>query len=196
MHPRVHTRRRATRAQLLAACLLAALSLSACSKGGAVSWDDPGPVQTFERFLLDWYRGAEPLSWQAIAPEDREALLKKREALKREAKLPDDAVAPPHELFIGTSVDSPYEFRKIEVVEPLKEAPKPGHRVTLKLAYLDGREGQARMVWGGDRWYVDLPLERVADTPTSPDTTPQPPAKTPAPEAPQPPTTGSSTAAP
>lgn len=184
------------RARLLigAVIALATVNLSACSK--STTWDDPGPVQTFERFLLDWYRGAEPLSWQAIAPEDREALLKKRDALKREAGLKDDAVAPPHELFIGTSVDSPYEFRKIEVVEPLKDAPKKGQRVTLKLAYLDGRTGQARMVWGGDRWYVDLPLERGDAAPTSTDTTPPAPAKAPAPEAPTAPTTGSPTAAP
>jgi len=137
--------------------LLLCLSLVACDTGP--DWNDPGPRDTFQTFLLNWYRGDRVKAFAAILPADREVLTK---PLSELGEVPDAARPKADEMLVVASIDNPYDIDRMEVTPKLEGPPKEGKRVALKLFYQDGTTGQAHMVWGGDRWYVDLPLE---DTP-------------------------------
>ena len=108
----------------------------------------------FERFLLDVAMGQSEEAFEAIEPTDRAQLLAAREALG----VPDDAKPKPEEMLIVAGIDSAYDIKKIEVDPKLTEAPKPGTRVKLRLRYEGERVGEAFMIWSGERWFVDLPL--------------------------------------
>lgn len=148
---------------LSAVCLLAVAGLLSvgCDKA---SWKDPGARQTFETFLMQVFRGDAESAFAAIAPEDRAVLTAPLDELKG---LPADVVPEPHQMWVITAVDNPYDVKRVEPVEELDSEPELGHKLQLKISYHDGREGSATMVWGGERWFVDLPLDdkKAADKP-------------------------------
>lgn len=150
------------------AMLLAALAMLApLGCDSAEPWQQPGPEESFERFLSDWYRGDRQAAFEAIDPEDRQRLLEPLGRLHEvldEEHLPDDS-----DMLVAGRVDNPYDVAKIEVDEPLETRPQEGQEVTLRLTYHDGRQGEAIMKWGGQRWYVDLPLS-ARDEAASPQT--------------------------
>jgi hypothetical protein len=120
------------------------------------AWREPGPRATFETFLMSVFRGEDEAAFAAIAPEDRDVLTA---ALDEMDDLPEEARPQPHEMWVITAVDNPYDVKRVEVREELTAEPKKGARVTLDISYQDGRTGTATMVWGGERWFVDLPLD-------------------------------------
>ena len=161
MLKRIHANKFLAILALLASCLL--LLQAGCKEER--SWKNPGPADTFEQFLADWFRGERETAFESIAPQDRRVLVRSRDELR--GKLDDEQLPSPDEMLIPGRVDNPYDLEKIEPETALKSAPTQGQQVTLSLSYHDGRKGQATMVWGGDRWYVDLPLDRPqADSPS------------------------------
>lgn len=130
------------------------LTLSACGK----PWQDPGPDVAFENFLLDMYMNKRESAFEALTAEDRERLTQALEEL--EGDVPEDALPEQTQMLVTGRVDNPYDLKDIEFDHDLTEEPAEGERVELELVYHDGREGTAAVVWGGDRWYVDLPEAR------------------------------------
>ena len=109
-----------------------------------------------ETFLMNVFRGQDEAAFSSIAPEDREALTA---ALDELDDVPEEARPEPHKMWVITAVDNPYDVKRIEVEGDLEKEPKTGQSVTLNISYQDGRTGTAVMVWGGDEWFVDLPLD-------------------------------------
>ncbi|MFW5966122.1 MAG: hypothetical protein ACOCV2_01335 [Persicimonas sp.] len=120
-------------------------------------WRDPGPDEAFERFLLDWHQNKPRKAFEAIAPEDRRRLLEPYDELEKE--MDEEELPERHEMLPAGRVENPYDLADIEVAESLEEEPEDGERVTLELSYHDERKGEATMVWRGERWYVDLPID-------------------------------------
>ena len=73
-----------------------------------------------------------------------------------------DAAPSPDAILVGSAVATPYDFKKIEVTPPLTAPPAPGDRATLALEFLDGRQGQAQLVWEDASWKLALGLKRAA----------------------------------
>ncbi len=132
------------------------------------TWSDPGPASTFERFLMDWYRGEYEAAFETIAPEDRKALTEPLDEL--EGKLDAGDLPKEADMLVVGRVDNPFDIKDIDLEDPLESAPQKGQKVTLELLYHDGRQGKATMIWGGERWYVDLPLEDQAGPPAQQNT--------------------------
>ena len=133
----------------------ALVALAGC---GAEAWKDPSPPDTFERFLLLQFMGKEKEAYAMIAPEDRAVLEETRTQLQ--SKLKGQDVPEPHEMLLVSRLAGPYSFKRIKREGDYPEGGlKGGERVTLKLEYYDGREQTASMLWGGDRWYVDLQVK-------------------------------------
>lgn len=125
---------------------------------GGDAWTDPSPDDTFERFLLLQFMGKEKQAYAMISPEDRAVLERTREELKSKLKAAD--VPEPHEMLLISQLSGPYSFKRIKREGSYPEGGlQGGERVTLQLEYYDGREQTASMVWGGDRWYVDLQVK-------------------------------------
>lgn len=141
---------------VLVLCVAAALAASGFACDSGESWRDPGPDQTFERFLLDWYQDNRREAFEAIDPEDRRRLLEPYERL--EEQVDEDERPEKHEMLPAGRVDNPYDVAAIDPVESFDDKPDEGERVTLELEYHDGRDGEATMVWRDGRWYIDLPL--------------------------------------
>ncbi|MFP4597342.1 MAG: hypothetical protein ACLFVJ_03770 [Persicimonas sp.] len=139
-----------------AAILIAALFTASFGCESDEIWREPGPEDTFEQFLMDWYRGDREAAFEAIAPDDRRELLEAYDTL--EEKLDAEHMPEKSDMLVAGRVDNPYDLSNIELEQPLESAPDDGDEVTLTLEYHDGREGNATLLWGGDRWYVDLPL--------------------------------------
>ena len=141
-------------------CLpLVGLALSGCDEGG--DWRDPGPDDVLERFVTHWYLEEREEVLALVAPEDRAQI----EAAHRELqamKVPEEARPRLEEMLELGWVVNPYTLRKAQVLEKLEGAPKPGQRVKVKIVRGDGEEAMATMVWSGERWFVDLPLEEQA----------------------------------
>ncbi len=135
--------------------------LSACHGSESPAWDDPGPKRTFERFLMNWFQNNRSEAFEMLEPGDREVLT---ESLGLVDENLDGGTPEPHEMLVAGRVDNPYDLARIEVDPKLKRPPEQGREVTLTLIYHDGRRGEATMVWGGERWYVDLPLGARAST--------------------------------
>ncbi len=139
-----------------AAILVAAILTASLGCESKEAWQEPGPEDTFEQFLMDWYRGEREAAFEAIAPDDRRELLEAYDTL--ENKLDAEDLPDKSDMLVAGRVDNPYDLAKIELEQPLESAPAEGDEVTLTLEYHDGREGNATLSWGGERWYVDLPL--------------------------------------
>lgn len=136
--------------------VLAIGTLGPGCNGPATTWDDPGPTTVFERYLMHWFKNEQKQAFEMIRPEDREALTESLEFVDGKV---DSEVLEPHEMLVAGRVDNPYDLKDIEVEPKLESKPESGQQVTLTLVYHDGRSGRATMVWDGDRWLVDLPLE-------------------------------------
>jgi hypothetical protein len=147
-----------------ALALGAALSMS-CQ--GRHPWQDPGPRESFEQFLMLVLRGEDEQAWAMIEESDRQQMLRAREALVK--RVGEEVAGPPSRMLVVGDLDNPYDFKRIEVVDKLESAPTEGQRVRLKLIYLDGREGSAQLVWRAKRWFVDLPLEGQVGAPAAPE---------------------------
>jgi hypothetical protein len=145
--------------------LAVSIAGSGCEKES--TWDEPGPAASFENFLMDWYRGEYETAFETITPEDRRVLTKPLDEL--EGKLDAQDMPAKADMLVVGRVDNPYDIKDIDLAEPLETKPDKGQKVTLELVYHDGREGEATMIWGGDRWYVDLPLEQKASEPAPKD---------------------------
>ena len=133
-----------------------------CASGGCEDdggdWRDPGPDEVLERFLTHWYLEEHQELLSLIAPQDRAQLEAAHERL-RAMKVPDSVGPRPEEMLELGWVANPYLLRKTQVVDRLKAPPAAGQRVAVKVVQGDGEEAVATMVWSGERWYVDLPLE-------------------------------------
>lgn len=124
------------------------------------AWQEPAPEEVFRSFLMDWFRGERDNAFEAIVESDRAALTAPLEDLNKthgEGVLPEDYQA----LVVGR-VNNPYDFKSIAPKEPLTSAPEVGQKLELTLNFHDGHTGSATMVWSGERWLVDLPLEAGA----------------------------------
>jgi hypothetical protein len=131
------------------------LLLSGCGK----PWQNPGPATAFENFLLDLYTGKRESAFESLTPEDRKRLTNAIEQL--EGEVPEEALPKKTQMLVTGRVDNPYDLEDIEHEADLTDEPAEGEVVELTLEYHDGRTGQARVVWGGERWFVDLPEARV-----------------------------------
>lgn len=135
-------------------CLLI-VSAGLLSSGCGKPWQNPGPDETFETFLLDLYTGKRESAFNSLMEEDRQRLTKALDTL--DADVAGDALPERAQMLVTGRVDNPYDFKDISFEEDLTEEPKVGTTVELKLEYHDAREGSARVVWSGERWHVDLP---------------------------------------
>lgn len=142
------------------------LVMSACGSQETSDWDEPGPKATFESFLMNWFRYDREAAFEMIAPEDRERLAASLEMVDEEI---GEETLKAHEMLVAGRVDNPYDLERIEADPELESAPDEGTEVTLTLIYHDGRTGDATMIWGGEQWYVDLPLEESGSDGTSTD---------------------------
>lgn len=158
------------RSRLSSLVLLGLVALAACSSERA--WDNPGPRETFKAFLMDLWRGNDEAAFAMLTPEDRERLTKPRQAL--EALVPPEAIPPEHEWLVAGRVDSPFDIRHIEVDPPVREEPKAGDTVRLKLSFQDERTAEATLVWSGERWHVTLPASQVDAAVELPEASPAP----------------------
>ena len=127
-----------------------------CTRAPETSWDDPGPEATFERFLMHWFKNEQGAAYEMIHPDDRAALTESLSYV--EERLGSEVLAP-REMLVAGRVDNPYDLEDIESDPELEREPEEGTSVRLELIYHDGRSGEATVIWGGDQWYVDLPLE-------------------------------------
>jgi hypothetical protein len=143
--------------RIMSLCALAS-ALIGCE--GKQPWREPGPREVFEQFLMLVLRGEDAAAWAMIAPADREALLKAREELVK--RVGEEVAGPPERMLVVGDLDNEYDFKRIEVMDKLEQAPAEGQVIKLKLVYLDGREGYAQLIWQQERWFVDLPLEGSA----------------------------------
>lgn len=146
----------ATRIAALTTLLIVVATPVLAGCGDKPSWKEPGARQTFETFLTNIFRGEAELAFEAIAPDDRAVLTASLDELEG---IPEDAIPEPHQMWVITAVDNPYDVKRVEAAEELTAEPEKGQRLELKISYHDGREGRATMVWGGERWFVDLPLD-------------------------------------
>jgi hypothetical protein len=152
--------------------LVAAASFASLGCDEKPAWQEPGPEAAFENFLMDWYRGEYEAAFETIALDDRERLTKPLETL--EGKLDEENLPKKVDMLVVGRVDNPYDIKDVELAVALESAPEQGQEVTLDLTYHDGREGEATLVWSGERWLVDLPLEAgpVDDGAQEPDQAP------------------------
>lgn len=104
-----------------------------------------------------WFKNERAKAFEMLVPEDREALAAPLDEI--DGRLKEDVLPAPHEMLVAGRVDNPYDIKRMTVEPPLETKPEAGERITLKLAYQDGREGRARLVWSGEQWFVDLPLD-------------------------------------
>jgi hypothetical protein len=141
---------------VIATLIVAALSCALIGCDEKPAWQEPGPVVTFETFLMDWYRGDHEAAFSTIAPADRQRLIEPLESL--EGKLDDENMPDEVDMLVVGRVDNPYDVKDVELIGELRSAPKNGEKVTLNIGYHDGREGKATLVWGGEQWFVDLPI--------------------------------------
>lgn len=141
--------------RILAVILL--LGTVGCSQS---SWDNPGPRETFENFLISRSQNDTEAMFNHIWKEDRETLKSSVESLEN---IPENVRPAPHEMLVVAGMDHPYDIERTRLQDKIDGEPSEGQRVVIELFYLDGREGQATMIWGGDGWYVDLPLEAARD---------------------------------
>ncbi len=118
-------------------------------------WADPGPKDVFEQFLLNLAMGENELAFAAIEADDRATITKALKTLK----LPDEAMPKPHDMLVVTGVNNPFELKSIDVDPKLEAEPKPGTRVRLTLHFNGDRNTEAFMIWDGNAWFVDLPLD-------------------------------------
>ncbi len=137
---------------MTAVCL--ACAISACSE----PWDDPGPREAFDAFLMHYFRGESELAFEYVLPEDRAALTAPLENAKG---LPEKATPEAHEMLVVAEVHNVYDISRMALAEPLTSAPSDGQRVELVLQMQDGSKSGAVMVWQDDRWYVDLPMQEA-----------------------------------
>ena len=125
----------------------------ACSQA---RWDDPGPRETFENFLIAESQGDIETVFAMIWKEDREVLKARADALEG---VPESVRPAAHEMLVIAGMDHPYDIERTRLAKKIESEPETGQQVVVELFYMDGREGKATMIWGGDGWYVDLPLE-------------------------------------
>lgn len=126
--------------------------------GGSEPWENPGPRETFQTFLMDMWRGQTEAAYGALSPELRDALEGPLAMLGDHIE--QGALPEREEMFVVARLDNPFDLHRMEIEDPVREPPEVGRRVTLKLQYHDGRTGQAALLWGGDRWYIDLAAPR------------------------------------
>lgn len=130
------------------------VTLLGCDK--KAEWQDPGPEEVFRTFLMDWFRGERKAAFSTIVEADRAALIAPLEELKASGS--SDAVPEDYEMLVVGRVNNPYDFKSIELAQPLRSAPQSGQKVELRLNFHDGHQGSATMVWTGEQWRVDLPI--------------------------------------
>lgn len=129
--------------------------LIASSCGGGQPWQEPGPKDVFDAFLMGWLRGEPEKAFELVLPADREALTA---SLAGASDLPADARPKPHQMLVVADIENVYDITKMEVSQTFENEPKNGQQVTLTLHHQDGSQSHAELVWSGGRWYVDLPL--------------------------------------
>lgn len=151
MNTSTHTR------TILAAAAALALASASLGCGAEEPWEQPGPEGALRAFLLDWFMFRHEQAYARLSEQDRGALERKRAAL--EAQVGAKAAPPAHQMLVGSAVASPYDLKKITRLDDLDGAPDEGARVRLGLAYLDGRQAQATMVWTKGQWYVALGVD-------------------------------------
>lgn len=138
---------------------LAVLVVAGCESDQP--WEDPGPKDVFDAFLMHYFRGEEREAFEYILPRDREKLL---EPLGEAGDMPPEARPQAHEMLVVADVHNVYDISRMELESPL-ETVNEGQSVNLILHLQDGTKSNATLVWSGGRWYVDLPL----DAPRPPD---------------------------
>jgi hypothetical protein len=134
--------------------VLVALCASGCGKP---AWEEPSPRSVFEQFLVHSLRGQSEQAWGSVDPQARERLLAARTELVGLVGEEKVGLTPAQMLVVG-SVDHPMDIKRVEVVDPPSKEPAQGHILVLRLMYVDGREGEARLVWRDGRWFVKLPV--------------------------------------
>lgn len=126
------------------------------SCGGSEPWNDPGPRDVFDAFLMHYFRGESELAFELVAPDDRAALTA---PLETAGDIPAETKPEPHEMLVVAGVHNVYDVSRMELARPLERAPRDGENVEIVLHHQDGTRSSARLVWIESRWYVDLPLE-------------------------------------
>lgn len=134
--------------------LVIASAILGCKRKEA--WQEPAPEEVFRAFLMDWFRGEQQRAFEAIVESDRAALMAPLEQLK--ATHGADALPEDYQMLVVGRVNNPYDFKSIVPKQRLEAAPASGQQVELTLNFHDGRTGSATMVWSGERWLVDLPI--------------------------------------
>ena len=140
--------------------LILTLVLSGFSCTSTEPWRNPGPRATFEEFLLLQMKGERTLAFDFIAPEDRAVL--ERDRVDARERIGEGVMLEPWQSLWIRRMDTPFQLSKIEKTDSLEERPNDGHRVSLRLIYRDGGEGEATMIWHEPRWYVYLALASPA----------------------------------
>ncbi len=133
--------------------LLISVVLAGCSKGNA--WENPGPRESFETFLMDLWRGNRAEAFAAVWPDDQQRLMAAGDVLAK--KYPKVPGLKPEEWLVVSRIDNPFDIRRLEIVSEASAVFEAGDRVLLEIHYYDDRVGKTEMVWGGERWFVALP---------------------------------------
>lgn len=121
------------------------------------TWEEQSPRAVFEQFLFHYFRGELPEAFEMIDPAQRERFT---ELSAEVSNATDGSIAyEPWQMLVVAGIDSPFEIRRITMVDPPEEEPEEGRVVRLRLQYEDGRVQSSFLIWREQRWWVHLALD-------------------------------------
>lgn len=133
-------------------CSMAAVSvlLVGCGKS-----DHPETAQdTFKAYLRHVYLNKDTEAFELVAPQDRARLITLQKELESAGV---SKTYEPHETLLVRAIVNPYALKSVEI-DAADEASQKPDEALLRYTLVDGQQGEARMVRGGEdnRWYLKV----------------------------------------
>ncbi len=158
MRTRQHHKRRPQPHRELAGLVLLlgfVLSISACSRPDP--WRVEDPTEALKVYLQALNFGATDVAWEFLLPEDRAVIEKRRDAFDALAnstvsRAPWDLLSPGH------IISTPRDYASVTVDAEASN----GERTVITVVLHNEQSFEVIMIRQDERWYVDLPLERLA----------------------------------